>query len=83
MTRQEDYLTAEEAGQLVGIRPQTLYRLANSGRCPAIRVPGTRMLRFPKRALLEWIESGRLEKRNDGPKRTQPREERTPRCGDR
>lgn len=56
----EQYIGVAEASKLTGIPRYTLYYLAKKGQCPAIRVPGTRSIRFPKRALLDWLETGRI-----------------------
>lgn len=60
--KEETYLDAKQASELTGIPKYTLYYLAKLGRCPAVKVPGTRSIKFPKIALLEWIESGRMDK---------------------
>lgn len=56
----ETYVDVTEASRITGIKERTLYELAREGRCPSVKVPGTRMVRFPRGRLLAWLE-GRLE----------------------
>lgn len=61
-----EYITCREASALTGLARNTLYILARQGKCPATRIPGTKILRFPLAAFMAWIESGNLyEPKND------------------
>lgn len=51
------YLTAGEASEITGFKPNTLSIMARQGRIPAIKI-GSRW-RFPDDELASWVESKR------------------------
>jgi excisionase family DNA binding protein len=59
MKKDEDtILDAAEVGELLCLKTSTVYRLAQDGRIPCYKLPGTRLLRFSKKAVLDWMRSG-------------------------
>lgn len=54
----DEFVDVKEAARITGIKERTLYEMAREKRCPSVRVPGTRMVRFSRRALLEWMRAG-------------------------
>jgi len=53
--KMDSHLTYSEVAQLLGLKPGTLYSLVSRKRIPHIKL-GKRLVRFPRRLLLEWIE---------------------------
>lgn len=47
-------LRMSEAGELLGISPDTVKRMVTDGQLPHVRLRGS--VRIPRRALEEWIE---------------------------
>jgi excisionase family DNA binding protein len=47
--------TAESLADLLELSPKTLYKMANSGRIPVIRIGGT--LRFDPLLTAEWLRA--------------------------
>ena len=51
-----DILTAEEVAVLMRASRNQIYAMAKDDKIPNVKLG--RLVRFPKRRLLEWIESG-------------------------
>ena len=49
----EPLWTADEVAEYLGLHPQTIYKKANSGEIPSVRVLNS--LRFEPAAIREWI----------------------------
>jgi excisionase family DNA binding protein len=56
MTRQSLLLRGIEVADELGISRALAYRWMASGVLPTVRVPGSRAIRVPREALLEWVE---------------------------
>ena len=53
------WLTIPEASQYLGISVRTLYRLIDKNKIPYKQIPGTNKIRFKKRHLDIWLETGK------------------------
>jgi len=57
--RNKNWFTIPEASQYLGISIRTLYRLIKDDKIPYKVVPGTNKIRFKKRHLDIWLETGK------------------------
>ena len=53
------WFSIQEAAQYLGVSVRTLYRLINDNKIPFKLIPGTTKIRFKKRHLDIWIETGK------------------------
>ena len=53
------WFTIPEASQYLGISIRTLYRLIKDNKIPYKLIPGTNKIRFKKRHLDIWLETGK------------------------
>ena len=53
------WFTIPEASQYLGISVRTLYRLIEKNKIPYKQIPGTNKIRFKKRHLDIWLETGK------------------------
>jgi excisionase family DNA binding protein len=53
-------LDVEQAAQVLGLHPGTLYRMARARRIPCIRI-GQRVIRFDPRALDRYLHQSTVE----------------------
>ena len=53
------WFSIQEAAKYLGISVRTLYRLINDNKIPYKLIPGTNKIRFKKRHLDIWIETGK------------------------
>lgn len=44
-----------EAARLLGVSPRTIWALRARGELPAVRIPGTRLVRYSVETLRDWI----------------------------
>ncbi|MEK9646469.1 MAG: helix-turn-helix transcriptional regulator [Alphaproteobacteria bacterium] len=54
--KEERYLTTEEAGEYLRLKPRKVYELAAAGEIPCSKVTGKWL--FPRAALDRWVETG-------------------------
>jgi len=52
----DEHLNYEQAAKLLGVKKTTLYSMVCHKRVPHVRL-SSRMVRFPKKMLLDWLES--------------------------
>ena len=53
MTVEQEFLTAQQVGELLQIHHKTVYDLARRGDLPSVKIGGSR--RFPRKALMEVL----------------------------
>ncbi|MBE7483591.1 MAG: helix-turn-helix domain-containing protein [Polyangiaceae bacterium] len=51
---EDDYITYEQAAQVLGLKVNTLYSMVATKRVPHVRL-GPRLVRFSRKALAEWL----------------------------
>ena len=52
----DNLLTVKEVAELLRVSPQTLYKMLEQGRIPALRIGN--QWRFDRGRVTEWIENG-------------------------
>jgi excisionase family DNA binding protein len=53
------FLTVNDVAALLRRKPRSIYELVEKGLIPCARPPGTRMIIFEKKAVLDWITYNR------------------------
>lgn len=54
-TLERTYLTIEELASYLAFSTSQIYKMVEAGRIPFARVPGTRLIRFPKKEIDDWM----------------------------
>jgi excisionase family DNA binding protein len=53
-----ELLTAEEAAALLRVNVKSIYAAVSNGAIPGVRRIGSRTLRFSRRTLVDWFQTG-------------------------
>ena len=57
--RLKEWFSVEEAADYLGISINTLYKYVADGNIPFRKIPGSNLIRFRKRTLDIWLETGK------------------------
>lgn len=57
--KQKEWMNIHEAADYLSLSIRSLYRLINKNKIPYKYIPGTKKIRFKKRHLDIWIETGK------------------------
>lgn len=61
-TAADEFINAKEVAKLIGVQPQSVYRLTCYGKLPYYKPKGTGKALFIRKEVLEWIKSNRIDK---------------------
>ncbi len=61
-----DYITYEQAAQVLGLKVNTLYSMVATKRVPHVRL-GPRLVRFSRKALAEWLATHAVQPAEPAP----------------
>lgn len=69
MSEHEDFPTrwmgVKEVSEYLGVKPATIYAYVSERRIPFHKVPGSQLLKFKASEIDEWMETGRVETKEE------------------
>ena len=69
-TVQKQWLSVKELAEYLGLKPSTIYQYVAERRVSFHKIPGSQIIKFRKAEIDAWMESGRVETKEEYLERT-------------